>query len=51
VSLTQADNGIKLQLHDPNLVDALNAPEDVMDENCAMLQALTGVNQSGLQVP
>ena len=34
------DNGIKLQLHDPELLAALKAAEDVMDENRTMLQTL-----------
>lgn len=34
------DNGIKLQLYDPKLLAALKVAEDVMDENCTMLQAL-----------
>ena len=34
------DNGIKLQLHDPELLAALKAAEDVMDENRTLLQAL-----------
>ena len=41
VYLTHSDeNGIKLQLHDPELLAALKAAEDVMDENRTMLQAL-----------
>lgn len=34
------DNGIKLQLYDPKLLAALKVAEDVMDENCTMLEAL-----------
>ena len=42
VYLTQLDdNGIKLQLHDPEPVAALKAAEEVMDENRTLLQALT----------
>ena len=41
VYLTHSDeNGIKLQLDDPELLAALKAAEDVMDENRTMLQAL-----------
>jgi putative addiction module antidote len=41
VYLTHSDgNGIKLQLHDPELLAALKAAEDVMDENRTLLQAL-----------
>ena len=34
------DNGLKLQLHDPELLAALKAAEDVMDENRTLLQSL-----------
>ena len=34
------DNGLKIQAHDPVLVEALAAAEDVMDENRTLLQAL-----------
>ena len=34
------DNGLKLQLHDSELIAALKAAEDVMDENRTLLQAL-----------
>ena len=34
------DNGLKLQLHDPELLAALKAAEDVMDENHTLLQTL-----------
>ena len=34
------DNGIKLQLPDPELLGTLKAAEDVMDENRTLLQAL-----------
>ena len=34
------DNGLKLQAHDPALVAALAAAEEVMDENRTLLQAL-----------
>jgi len=41
VYVTHSDgNGIKLQLHDPELLAALKAAEDVMDENRALLKAL-----------
>ena len=42
VYLTHSDdNGIKLQLHDPEIVVALKAAEDIMDENRTLLQALS----------
>ncbi|MDB3921542.1 transcriptional regulator/antitoxin MazE [Paracoccaceae bacterium] len=34
------DNGLKIQAHDPALLVALAAAEDVMDENRTLLQAL-----------
>ena len=34
------DNGLKIQAHDPALLLALAAAEDVMDENRTLLQAL-----------
>lgn len=34
------DNGLKIQAHDPELIAALAAAEDVMDENRTLLQAL-----------
>ena len=34
------DNGLKIQAHDPELLAALAAAEDVMDENRTLLQAL-----------
>ena len=34
------ENGLKLQTHDPELLAALKAAEDVMDENRTLLQAL-----------
>ena len=41
VYLTHSDDdGIKLQLHDPEIVAALKAAEDGMDENRTLLQAL-----------
>jgi len=35
------DNGLKIQAHDPELLAALAAAEEVMDENRTLLQALT----------
>ena len=41
VYLTHSDdNGIKLQLHDPELLAVLKVAEVVMDENRSLLQAL-----------
>ena len=41
VYLTHSDdNGIKLQLHDPELLAVLKVAEVVMDENRTLLQAL-----------
>ena len=34
------DNGLKILAHDPTLLAALTAAEDVMDENRTLLQAL-----------
>lgn len=34
------DNGLKIQAHDPELIAALAAAQDVMDENRTLLQAL-----------
>ena len=34
------DNGLKVQAHDPALLEAMAVAEDVMDENCTLLQAL-----------
>ena len=34
------DKGLKVQAHDPALLAALAAAEDVMDENRTLLQAL-----------
>ena len=34
------DNGLKIQAHDPELLAALAAAEEVMDENRTLLQAL-----------
>ena len=34
------DNGLKIQAHDPALLEAMAAAEDVMDENRTLLQAL-----------
>jgi putative addiction module antidote len=34
------DNGLKILAHDPALLAALAAAEDVMDENRTLLQAL-----------
>jgi antitoxin ChpS len=34
------DNGLKILAHDPTLLAALAAAEDVMDENRTLLQAL-----------
>jgi len=34
------DNGLKIQAHDPALFVALEAAEEVMDENRTLLQAL-----------
>lgn len=34
------DNGLKILAHDPELLAALAAAEDVMDENRTLLQAL-----------
>ena len=34
------DNGLKIQAHDPALLEALEAAEEVMDENRTLLQAL-----------
>ena len=34
------DNGLKIQAHDPALLVALAAAEEVMDENRTLLQAL-----------
>ena len=34
------DNGLKIQAHDPELIAALGAAEEVMDENRTLLQAL-----------
>jgi len=34
------DNGLKIQAHDPELIAALAAAEEVMDENRTLLQAL-----------
>ena len=34
------DNGLKIYAHDPALISALAAAEDVMDENRTLLQAL-----------
>ena len=34
------DNGLKIQAHDPALLVALSAAEEVMDENRTLLQAL-----------
>jgi antitoxin ChpS len=34
------DNGLKISAHDPQVVEALEAAERVMDENRDLLQAL-----------
>jgi putative addiction module antidote len=34
------DNGLKIQAHDPAVLEALAAAEEVMDENRTLLQAL-----------
>ena len=34
------DNGLKIQAHDPELLAALAAAEEVMDENCTLLHSL-----------
>ena len=34
------DNGLKIQAYDPELIAALEAAEEVMDENRTLLQAL-----------
>ena len=34
------DNGLKIQAHDPELLAAMAAAEEVMDENRTLLQAL-----------
>jgi hypothetical protein len=40
VYLTHSDdNGLKLELHDLEVLAALRAAVDVMDENCTLLQA------------
>ena len=39
--VTHSDsNGLKLQLHNPELLTAIKAAEHVMDENWTLLQAL-----------
>jgi hypothetical protein len=35
------DNGLKIQAYDPELFGVLAVSEEIMDENCTMLQALT----------
>jgi putative addiction module antidote len=34
------DNGLKIQVHDPAVLEALAAAEKIMDENRTLLQAL-----------
>ena len=34
------DNGLKIQAYDPEVLEALAAAEEVMDENRTLLQAL-----------
>ena len=35
------DNGLKIQAHNPTLLAALTAAEEVMDENGSLLEALS----------
>ena len=35
------DNGLKIQAHNPALLAALTAAEEVMDENRSLLEALS----------
>ena len=43
------DNGLKIQAHDPAVLEALAAAEEVMDENPTLLQALARASQFGVQ--
>ena len=42
VYVTPSDqNGLKIHAHDPAVLEALDAAEVVMDENCTLLQELS----------
>lgn len=42
VYVTLSDhNGLKIHAHDPTVLEALDAAEVVMDENCTLLQELS----------
>ena len=44
------DNGLKIQAHNPALLAALTAAEEVMDENRSLLEALSWANRYGFRL-